>query len=119
MAKKKKNPDNTIVGNTVLSADPKPKAEPKPLTVTQKRIYNDIYKPLVREAIRAVEKTCSETSAEFTLAAVCTQFAKLAEEPVSSNRFRDILDNCGFVACRITKLYELPTEATAPTETPE
>lgn len=119
MAKKKNPSITTVEDDTGLPADPKPKAEPKPLTITQKRIYNDIYKPLVREAIRAVEKTCSETSAEFTLAAVCTQFAKLAEEPVSSNRFRDILDNCGFVACRITKLYELPTETTAPTETPE
>ena len=86
-------------------------AEAKPLTRIQQHIHETIYKPQLKQAIARVESNCQATGEEFTLAAVCKAFAEGIEEEVSANRFRNILDNCGFICSRVTLIRELPTIA--------
>lgn len=113
-SKNKKNPAPEINTDTGESASPK-EATPRVISATQRRINETIYKPLIREAIAAVEKQCNETAVEFTIGAVCKKFSELAEESFSANRFRDTLNDCGFGFRRITVIQELP----AITGTPE
>lgn len=83
----------------------------KPLSLVQRQIHETIYKPLIKQAIKIVEDRCtsSRTGEEFTIAAVCTEFGKLADEEFSASRFRDTLLRCGFIFQRITVIREDPT----------